>query len=308
MTEKTKQKIGYNVVGYLLVLPFLISLTIFTIYPLLMALADSFFLDYNPLKPHDWAKFGFGNYIKAFTDETFWNSIKVTLIYSAVIIPFTVIVSFFMSYALSKKHKGIKVYRALYYLPCVIPGIVSAIVYKYLYSYTDYGFFNLLFAKLGLPKSDFFESRSQAVALISYMSLSIWTLGGSMPFWIAGFKSVPQECVEAATIDGCKGFRMIWSIIIPMMGGYIFFQVLNTVIGVLQTGQGVLTISPQGGFDGKNLNFYGLDIYNQTQGIYGFNLGYASALSYLLFVVIGLLSIAMFQRNKKIYYEEDGGL
>ena len=130
MTEKTKQKIGYNVVGYLLVLPFLISLTIFTIYPLLMALADSFFLDYNPLKPHDWSKFGFGNYIKAFTDETFWNSIKVTFIYSAVIIPFTVIVSFFMSYALSKKHKGIKVYRALYYLPCVIPGIVSAIVYK----------------------------------------------------------------------------------------------------------------------------------------------------------------------------------
>ncbi len=101
---------------------------------------------------------------------------------------------------------------------------------------------------------------------------------------------------------------MIWSIIVPMMGGYIFFQVLNTVIGVLQTGQGVLTISPQGGFDGKNLNFYGLYIYNQTQGVYGFNLGYASALSYLLFIVIGLLSVALFKRNKKIYYEEDGGL
>ena len=307
MNDRQKEKIKNNVAGYLLVLPLLISLTIFTIYPLLMALFDSFFLDYNPLREHDWSTFGFGNYIKAFTSKTFWKSVKITTIYSVVMIPFSVVGSFFISYALSKNVRGIKVYRALYYFPCVIPGIVSAIVYKYIYSYTDYGFFNSILIRLGLPKSDFFESKSQTVALISYMSLSIYTLGGSMPFWIAGFKSIPASYIEAAKLDGCKGGRMLVSIIIPMMGGYIFFQVLNTVIATLQIGQGVLQISSRGGYD-ENLNFYGLYIYNQTQGVYGFNLGYASALSYLLFIIIGILSIFMFKRNKKIYYAEDGGI
>lgn len=303
MNVKRKIKLQNNIAGYILVLPFLISLTIFTIYPLLLALFDSFFLDHNPRMAYDWSTFGFGNYVKAFTDATFWNSIKVTAIYAVVMIPFTVIVSFFMSYALSKNVKGIKIYRALYYLPCVIPGIVSAIVYKYIYSYTDYGFFNSLLIRMNLPTSDFFEAKSQATALISFMSLSIFTLGGSMPFWITGFKSVPTSCIEAATLDGCKGMRLLKDIIIPMMGGYIFFQVLNVTIATLQTGQGVLTISSRGGYD-ENLNFYGLYIYNQTQGEYGFNLGYASALSYLLFIIIGLLSIFIFRYNKNIYYED----
>lgn len=307
MENKLKIKIKNNIIGYILVLPLLISLTIFTIYPLLIALFDSFFLDYTPLMSHDWSTFGFGNYVKAFTDPTFWKSVKVTAIYSVVMIPLTVVASFLISYALNKSIKGVKIYRALYYLPCVIPGIVSAIVYKYIYSYNDYGLFNSMLLRLGLPQSDFFEDQNQAVALISYMSLSVFTICGSMPFWIAGFKSIPASCLEAARLEGCKGGRLLVNIIVPMMGGFIFFQVLNTVIGTLQIGQQVLTISSRGGYEG-NLNFYGLYIYNQTQGEYGFNLGYASALSYLLFIVIGILSVFLFRRNKKIYYEDGGNV
>ena len=307
MENKRKIKIKNNIIGYILVLPLLISLTIFTIYPLLIALFDSFFLDYTPLMSHDWSTFGFGNCVKAFTDPTFWKSVKVTAIYSVVMIPLTVVASFLISYALNKNIKGVKIYRALYYLPCVIPGIVSAIVYKYIYSYNDYGLFNSILLRLGLPQSDFFEDQNQAVALISYMSLSVFTICGSMPFWIAGFKSIPASCLEAARLEGCKGGRLLANIIVPMMGGFIFFQVLNTVIGTLQIGQQVLTISSRGGYEG-NLNFYGLYIYNQTQGEYGFNLGYASALSYLLFIVIGILSVFLFRRNKKIYYEDGGNV
>lgn len=307
MENKRKIKIKNNIIGYILVLPLLISLTIFTIYPLLIALVDSFFLDYTPLMSHDWSTFGFGNCVKAFTDPTFWKSVKVTAIYSVVMIPLTVVASFLISYALNKNIKGVKIYRALYYLPCVIPGIVSAIVYKYIYSYNDYGLFNSILLRLGLPQSDFFEDQNQAVALISYMSLSVFTICGSMPFWIAGFKSIPASCLEAARLEGCKGGRLLANIIVPMMGGFIFFQVLNTVIGTLQIGQQVLTISSRGGYEG-NLNFYGLYIYNQTQGEYGFNLGYASALSYLLFIVIGILSVFLFRRNKKIYYEDGGNV
>ena len=86
MNDRQKEKIKNNVAGYLLVLPLLISLTIFTIYPLLMALFDSFFLDYNPLREHDWSAFGFGNYIKAFTSKTFWKSIKITTIYDCRVV------------------------------------------------------------------------------------------------------------------------------------------------------------------------------------------------------------------------------
>ena len=135
MTIKTKRVIKENVIGYLLITPLLISLVIFTIYPLLLALFQSFFKDFT-VKRHtvyDWSTFGFANYAKAFKDPTFWDSLKLTLIYTFVSVPFSMVLSFIVAYFLSKDFKGAKIFRVLYYLPCVIPGIVSAIIYKYIY-------------------------------------------------------------------------------------------------------------------------------------------------------------------------------
>lgn len=307
MKQKTKNAIKTNVVGYLLITPLLISLVIFTIYPLGMALFSSFFEDYVPRRNmgYDWSTFGFANYKNAFHDRAFWNGLKITLIYSAISVPLCLTLSFFIGYALSKDFKGAKIFRVLYYIPCVIPGIVGAMVYKYIYSQETWGFFNSILTKLGLENSSFFEDKNQAVALISYISMGLFGIGGSTPFWIAGFKAIPKSYYEAARIDGVSKFRQMFKVTVPMMGKYIFFQIVSNVIGAFQIGQAILAISPRGGYDG-NLTFLGLLIYNQTQGSYGFNLGYASALSYILFIIIAGLSVIIFRLNKNTYYEDMG--
>lgn len=308
--QKVKQ-LKENVVGYALILPLLISLTVFTIYPLLMALFDSFFYDYIPRRDffdRDWSLFGFDNYVKAFKTGDFQHSMKLTLIYAAVMIPSTLIISFFISWQLNKNVPGIRIFRVLYYLPCVMPGIVSAMVYRYIFSDQPYGFLNTLYTSvMGLDPTKvepflFLESENQAFALISFMCTSIFGLAGSMPFWIAGFRSVPPSLVEAADLDGATGTQKMFSIIIPMMSKFIFYQLLMGVIGAFQIGQGVITLSPRGGANG-NLYFYGLLIYKT--GYEGFNMGYGAALAYMLFIIIAILSIFTFRFNQFVYYEAE---
>ena len=308
---KKLRKINENIVGYALITPLLVSLTIFTMYPLLMALFDSFFYDYIPRRDffdRDWSLFGFDNYIKAFKTGDFQHSMQLTLIYAVVMIPSTLAISFFIAWQLNKKVAGIKIFRVLYYLPCVMPGIVSAMVYKYIFLDEPYGLLNTVYTSImGLDPTKvepfkFFEAEKQSTALTSYMCTSIFGLAGSMPFWIAGFRSVPPSLVEAADLDGANATQKMFRIIIPMMSKFIFYQLLMGVIGTFQIGQGVITLSTRGGYNG-NLNFYGLLIYNQ--GYVNFNMGYGAALAYMLFVIIAILSIFTFRFNKFVYYEAE---
>lgn len=299
-------------VGYVLVFPLLLSLTVFTIYPLLLSLFQSFFTDLTIRKHmnYDWSTFGFGNYINAFKDDSFWKALRITFIYAAISVPVMLILSFIAAYFLSKDFKGAKVFRVLYYLPCLIPGIVGAIIYRYIYAGDAYGFINSLLYSLHIrdfasqEAVQFFDSELEVVALASFISLGLFGIGGSSPFWIAGFKSIPKSYYEAAELDGIPKRRVFFKITIPMMSKYIFFQVITAFIGAFQIGQAVLQYSALGGTNG-NLTFLGLIIYNNTQAAGGFNFGYASALSYILFIIIGGLSIILFRYNKFVYYEGD---
>ena len=179
-----------------------------------------------------------------------------------------------------------------------------------MYAGDAYGFFNSLFYTLGIRNFPadaaiaFFDSEQEAVALISFISMGLFGIGGSSPFWIAGFKSIPKSYYEAAEIDGISRPRIFFKITIPMMSKYIFFQVISAFIAAFQVGQGVLQFSTTGGKNG-NLTFLGLTIYNSTQSVGGYNFGYASALSYILFVIIAGLSVILFRYNKFVYYEGD---
>ena len=312
MTRKTKNKIKENLTGYILVLPLLLSLTVFTIYPLLLSLFQSFFTDLT-IKKHmnyDWSTFGFGNYVNAFQDEHFWKALRITFIYAGVSVPLMLILSFVAAYFLSKDFKGAKVFRVFYYLPCLIPGIVGAIIYKYIYAGDAYGFINSFLYTLHIrdfasqSAIAFFDSEIEVVALASFISLGLFGIGGSSPFWIAGFKSIPKSYYEAAELDGISKPRIFIKITIPMMSKYIFFQVITSFIGAFQIGQAVLQYSVIGGRNG-NLTFLGLIIYNNVQAAGGYNFGYASALSYILFVIIAGLSVILFRYNKFVYYEGD---
>lgn len=303
MTSKRIRSIKNNATGYLLLTPFLIGLIFFTIYPLLLALAQSFFKDYNPLDGFDWNDFGLDNYIRSLTDEWSLDSMKLTLVYAAITIPMNLIVSFFLAYLLTREVKGTKFFRVLVYLPALIPGIVGASIYKYIFSSNDYGLINNLLISMGREPMALLESKDQAIAMWSFIATGFFSFGCSTPMWIAGFKSVPRDVYEAAILDGSSPMTTLFKITIPLMGKFIFVQLIGAMIGALQIGEAVLMLSPGGGHNG-NLNFFGLMIYNQTTGSGGFNYGFASALSYLLFIVIAILSAITFRANRKIYYED----
>ncbi|MBQ7996012.1 MAG: sugar ABC transporter permease [Bacilli bacterium] len=312
MTLRIKNKIKENLVGYLLILPLLVSLTVFTIYPLGLALFQSFFTDLTIKRymNYDWSTFGFQNYINAFQDEGFWHSLRLTFTYAGITVPLMLTLSFLASYALSKDFKGARVFRVLYYLPCLIPGIVSAIIYSYIYAGEAYGFINSLLYSLHIRdflSEDaivFFDNELEVVAMTSFISMGLFGIGGSSPFWIAGFKAIPRSYYEAAELDGISKPRIFFKITIPMMSKYIFYQVISAFIGAFQIGQGVLQYTQTAG--NGNLNFLGLVIYNTAEANFGSpNIGYASALSYILFVIIGGLTIILFKYNKFVYYEGD---
>ncbi len=301
MDAKIKRKIKSNVIGYALLIPFLIGLIGFTIYPLLLALWQSFFKDYSPVTGYDFAEFGFDNYIKALTDEWVLKSMGLTLVYAAITIPISLAMSFLIAYLLTAPIKGSKVFRVLVYLPALIPTIVSATIYVYIFGPDEYGLLNQILISHGQEPSKLLESESQVIAVLSFFMTGIFSYGCATPMWIAGLKSIPNSVYEAALIDGSSRTRTLFQITLPLMGRFTFFQLLSSLIGTLQIGESVLMLSSRGGFNG-NLNFYGLMIYNQTTDGIG-NYGFASALSYILFIVIALLSVVTFKANKKSYYE-----
>ena len=301
MKAKTKKIIKNNVTGYLLLAPFLVGLIGFTVYPLLLALWQSFFKDYSPVTGYDFTVFGIDNYVRALTDDWVLRSICLTLVYAAITIPIGLVVSFFIAYLLTAPIKGSKIFRVLVYFPALIPAIVSASIYKYMFGPDEFGLINQWLIGMGKDPSLLLESEDQTVAVFSFFLTGIFSYGCASPMWIAGLRSIPTDVYEAALIDGSSRTRTLFQITLPLMGRFTFFQLLSSLIGTLQIGESVLMLSSRGGFNG-NLNFYGLMIYNQTTDGIG-NYGFASALSYLLFIVIALLSVATFQGNKKSYYE-----
>ncbi len=302
ISAKVKKRIAANVTGYLLILPLLIGLVIFTVYPLLVSLFNSFFYNYDGFSPYSEFEFGFGNYARAFTgyeSKVFWKSVGITFSYAAVMVPLGLVLSFLLALFLNQKTKGVGVFRLIYYIPCLIPSIVSSMIYLYIFN-PYYGLMNDIFAAVGLPKSQFFNS-DDYVAVVTYMFMSLFGIGGGMLIWLAGLKSIPSTYYEAAKIEGGGYFYSLVRITVPLCSPYIFYQLITNVIATLQICSAAYMISSSGGVD-DNLLFFGLYIYRNFMNN---NFGYSSALAYLLFVVVAVLSGILFRFNKYVYYEGD---
>ncbi len=302
LSAKAKKRIMANVTGYALILPLLIGLVVFTLYPLFVSLFNSFFYNYDGFSPYEEFEFGFGNYLRAFTgyeSEIFWKSIGITFSYAGIMVPLGLVLSFIVALFLNQGLKGIGVFRLLYYIPCLIPSIVHSMIYLYIFN-PNYGVMNDIFAGLGFEKSQFFDSPNYN-AVLTFMFMNLFGVGGSMLIWLAGLKSVPQTYYEAAKIEGGGYFYSLVRITIPLCSPYIFYLLITNVIATLQICGNAYMISSSGGVD-NNLLFFGLYIYRTFMNN---NFGYSSALAYLLFIVIAALSALLFRFNKYVYYEGD---
>ncbi len=289
----SRRKVQGWLTGYLFVLPVILGLVFFTMGPMLLSLYYSF-TSYDILSPPKWT--GLENFRRLFADDTFWISLRVTFRYALISVPLSLILSGLLSILLLRPLRGISIYRAIFYIPVVVPPVATAILFADLYS-VRYGIANYLLRSLGLPEYTW-VSRPET-ALNALIVMSLWGIGASTIIWLAGLQSIPGSLYDAAKVDGASPLRRFWHVTVPMLTPVIFFNLVIGVITSLQTFIQVFVLTAGG--PANSTLFIVLKIYQE--GFQNFQMGYASAIAWVFFVIILLLTVLIFRTSGWVYYE-----
>jgi multiple sugar transport system permease protein len=286
-----------NYVGWLFNLPLMIGLAVFTFVPMFLSLYYSLF----EIEADFSAQFiGFGNYLRIFTDRSMPKVALNTVLYAVISVPLNIILSYFLALLVNQKFKFTGFFRIIYYLPVVIPAVVNGLLWKDLTDST-YGVFNKFLLMLGFNKFPFFSSSE--TAMISLIFMNSWGIGGGMVLWLSAFKNIPNSLYESAKIEGANAFQRFLNITLPLSTPMIFYNMIMSVIGTLQYNGTLTFASRYGRGEGDSLFLYGVKVY--WEAFRNGNIGYASALSWLLFIVIAVLTGIMFASSKCVYYQEN---
>jgi multiple sugar transport system permease protein len=282
------------VLGILFVSPWLIGFLLWTIYPLISSFYYSF-TRYDLLRPAVWI--GLGNYIELFTsDSTFPTVIYNTLYYVLLSAPLGVISAFLMASLLNTKIAARPFFRAIFFFPAIVPTIVVAMVWQFLLN-TQFGLINSLLQGLGLPVIPFLSSPS--LAKPSLIMIYMWAQGNAMVIFLATLQDVPRTLYEAAMLDGANALRRFWHITIPMCTPVILF---NLIMGLIDGFQSfTLPWLITGGGPSKSTELYGLYLYRNAFEF--LRMGKASALAWMLFIVIVVFTFILFRTSARwVYY------
>jgi len=263
--------------------PWLATFALFGVYPLLFSLLVSL-TDYNPLRGGpQWV--GLANYGRALRDPLFWQSLKVTLYFVAGTIPFTTTLALALALLLNRPLRGRGFFRASFFLPTVVSLVVVSLIFKQVYS--PFGLLNAFLRALGLEGHPWLQD--PLTALPAVMLMDVWAaIGYYMVIYLAGLQTIPAELYEAAALDGGDGWRRHRHITLPLLMPTTLFVVVINTIRSLQVFIEIFVMTQGGPLDSTRTTVF----YLYEQGFRYFDMGYASAIAYLLFVVILLASIA----------------
>jgi len=281
--------------GYLFLLPWILGFLIFSLGPLLA----SVYLGFTQYRGYGVPKWiGAGNFQRMLlVDKLFWQSLKVTLLYAAGYLPLGLVFGFSIALLMNQKVRGILVFRTIYYLPAVVSGAAVAILWQFVF-HRDFGVLNAVLGWFGIDPIPWLLS--ERYALVAFIIMGLWGVGGGMIIYLAGLQGIPTDLYEAAAIDGANGWQRFWRITIPMMTPTIFFNLVTGLIGTLQI-FATAYIMTSGGPNYATY-FYSLNIYYTA--FQKLHLGYASALAWVLFLLILVLTLAVFSTSKRwVYYE-----
>jgi len=295
--KSMKRFLKENYEGWLFNLPLFIGLLVFTAIPVVTSLYYSLF----DTDGFTYTFIGFDNYIKIFTrDRNILQVVKNTLTFAFISIPLNLVLSYLLAQLVNLPMKGVKAFRLLYYLPVIIPLVVSGLLWKDIYDPT-YGIFNRILTSLGIDSFPFFSQAS--TSMFSLILMNIWGIGGGMILWLAAFKNIPKSLYESANLDGANAFQRFCHITIPMSTPMIFFNVVTSIIGTLQY-NGTLTFAPREGRGvDDSLYTYAVKIY--WEAFYRGDIGYGSALAWLLLIVVAIITWMLFRNSKWVFYGED---
>jgi multiple sugar transport system permease protein len=283
--------------GWILVSPLALGLTLWVAFPLGVAVTMSLF-KWNMISQPVFI--GLQNYaFMFFGDHLFWQSLKVMLLFTLTSVPLQMIFAFAAALLLNANVKGMGAFRTIYYLPALIPAMVSTALWLFLYN-PQYGLFNLMLDKLGLPTQMWLTDAGMVIPSLVIMSL--WSIGNVVVIFLAGLQGIPKELEEACLIDG-GGFRhRMRAVILPQMSPVIFYNLVMGIIGGLQTFTQPY-IMTNGGPSNASLT-YMLHLYKQA---FQFNkMGYANALALVLLLITAAVSLLVFRTSRSwVYYEGD---
>jgi multiple sugar transport system permease protein len=281
-------------IGMLFISPWLIGFLMFTVIPLVSSFYYSFTF-YDLLRP---ARFiGLQNYIEIFTkDPEIPLVTKNTLIYVGFGVPLGLITSFLIASLLNTEIKGRSIFRAIFFIPSIVPAVVIAMVWGFLLN-TQYGAINATLNALGFQVIPFLSKPD--LAKPSIIMINMWAQGTTIIIFLAALQDVPRSLYEAATVDGANTIQKFWHVTIPMCTPAILY---NLIIGLIWGFQDfTLPWLLTGGGPNKATEFFALHLYRNAFAY--LRMGKASALAWILFVVIVLLTVALFKSSGRwVYY------
>ncbi|MBB6733820.1 carbohydrate ABC transporter permease [Cohnella zeiphila] len=285
--------------GFLFASPVILGYLIFVFGPLAFSLGISF-TDYNILSKMSFV--GLANYRSLFdgTNPFFYKSLLVTSYYVVLSVPLQVVFAFAVALLLNRSIRGKAVFRTIFFLPTMVPVVASSVIWLWLFN-PDLGLLNQVLKFLHLPQSQWIFSERMAVPSLVLMSL--WTVGGTMVIFLAGLQGIPKHLYEAVDVDGGTARHKLFRITVPMMTPTLFF---NTVMGFIGSFQvfGQAYIMTGGGPNNATL-FYSFFTYREA--FESMRMGSASAISWILFVIILLLTLLIFKSSSLwVYYESEG--
>ena len=293
-----KEETPDNVAGSLFLLPWLIGLVLITIGPMLASLYLSF-TDYSLLAPPEWI--GLENYQRMLGDARLLNSLRVTFTYVFVSTPLQLALALGIAVLLNQGMRGLPFYRSVFYLPSLMGSSVAiAILWRQIFGTS--GLVNQVLMGLGFTDLPGWISDPDT-ALGTIILLHIWTFGSPMIIFLAGLRQIPTMYYEAAAVDGASKWTQFWRITMPLLSPIIFFNLVLQIIGAFQSFTQAFIVSGGTGGPSDSTMFYTLYLYQK--GFANFDMGYASAMAWLLLIIIGVFTALNFFVSKYWVFYDD---
>lgn len=281
--------------GIIFASPWIIGLLLFWIFPILASLYYSF-TEFNAIQTPRWV--GMDNFIAMVKDTIFWTAAYNTLWFAVVSIPLAIVWAFGLALVLNRRIHGRIVYRTIYFLPTLVPSVALALVWIYLFNPAT-GLINVPFDWLGIRGPCW--NACAAWSRPTMVLLAMWIIGGQVVLYLAGLQDVPQELYDAAAVDGANVFQQFRSVTLPMMTPVIFYHLVTSVIGAFQFFEIPYIMTGGTGAPDNTLMFYSIYLFKNAFAY--FKMGYASALAWVMFIVILAITLVIFRSARHwVYY------
>lgn len=293
------RKHKYQSVAYLFLIPWIVGVLVFQLYPFVTSFIYSF-TNYNVVGTTRWV--GLENYIRILNSDRTWKkSLIITLKYVAIAVPSKILMAFFVAMLMNMKLKAINFFRTVYYMPSILGGSVAvSILWRFIFQ-RDGVMNNITAALFHAAPIDWLGSPTYALGTLCL--LVVWQFGSSMIIFLAGLKQIPSELYEAAYVDGAGKVRSFFNITLPMISPMIFFNLIMQLCFAFQEFTGAFVVTNGG--PAKSTYLYAVMLYEKAFG--DLKMGYACAESWILFLIILAFTVMVFKSSNYWVFYSDGG-